>query len=187
MSDFYQKIFIAVLGAVLGGAIGFGSNYYFAERRDDSQTASFARQSQFAFLKEMYDDRKEFYLEIEEARYTAFNNPTDANLDALVDAFAAVPFVRPRFPTNNLVLGLRDEIAEKLAPLKGDKERKTFLRYGMHKYFCLFDVNLQTIEQMMTIVAGSSDIQEIGVKPFDQELASLDKICLEHYQPRDES
>ncbi|MCP4124807.1 MAG: hypothetical protein GY751_23955 [Bacteroidetes bacterium] len=184
MSEFYQKLIIAILAALLGGTIGFGSNYYFAEKNIKSKAVEFARKSQFEFLKEIYDERKEFYIEIEAARFKAINDPTDQNMEAVVEAFISIPFIQPRLPTNRMILGFRDEIEDKITPLKNAEARKDFLRYGMHKYSCIFDVNLQTIESMMALVANSTEAQEIGTKRAEGTLALLDNICIENFQPK---
>lgn len=179
MPEFYQKIFIAVLSTTMGGLIGFGSNYYFNEEAVRNNTSEFSRKNQFDFLKEIYDERKSAYLEVEKARRKAINDPTDDNMNALVQSFFEMPIVKPRLPTNMAIIGFQEEVERKISTLNTNESRIKFLNSGMNKYSCIFDVNLQTIEFMMTRVASSEDSQQIGIVNSDDEFATLDQVCYE--------
>ena len=60
MSDFVQKIVIAALGAVIGGGIGFGSEYYFFNQKISA--------SQEAFEQERAAAREDFEHQVQAAK-----------------------------------------------------------------------------------------------------------------------
>ena len=178
MNEFKQKLIIALIAAFLGGAIGFGSKFILAQMAEESEQIEFARKAQLEFLLDMYKDRKDAYLEFEAARFRAYNNPTDSNVDAVVEAFSSIPFIGPRIPTNVSVLGFRNEIGDRLSSLNGPEEIKNFLRHDMGKYNCVFDVNLRTIENMIAVTANNEEITEFFPLSEREKLWTLDNACI---------
>ena len=177
MGDFGQKIFIAVVSALLGGAIGFGTKVFLLEKENDNAIQEFARESQYDFLKEMHEERKHAYLEIEKARLTAFENPSSSNLENLLEKLSEIPFIGPRLPNNNMIRGFRNIVSDKLDTLSDEDAIKEFLRYEMDHYICVFDVNLQTLEGMMFRVATEEQVAEIRDLVTSEDLALLDLSC----------
>lgn len=178
MSEFSQKLIIALVSAILGGGIGFGTKVFMQAQIEDAAREEFARSSNYDFLLGIYDERKEAYLAIEQARFQAYNDPSPENLEQLLDELAGIPFIRPRLPTNRLILGYRDEVAHELHQVKSPGELKDFLRFGMKQYMCVFDVNLQTIENMIRIVGTEDEVFEFNNEVGKDDLALLDSVCL---------
>lgn len=177
MNEFQQKIAIAVVSSFLGGGVGFGADLLLQDREEAAAIREFARDSQYEFLSEMYTERKDAYLSVEAARRRAFEDPTPENLDALISEFYLIPIIQPRLPTNMMILGFGEEVSEKIRSLSGADEVRDFLRLGMVKYACIFDVNLQTIEELMRRVSTEAQVSDLNSKIAEGDLALLDNAC----------
>lgn len=178
MSEFSQKFIIALVSAVVGGGLGFGTKVFMQLQVEEAAREEFARTSNYNFLLGIYEERKESYLAIEEARFQAFNDPSPENLERLLDELAGIPFIRPRLPTNRMILGFRDAVADELRVAKTFDETKDFLRFGMSQYMCVFDVNLQTIENMIRLVGTENEVFEFNNEVSNEDLDLLDSVCL---------
>lgn len=180
MSEFREKIAIALVSAVLGAVLGFGSKYVLQGQATTTAREETARQWSFELLKEEYDFRRDSFLEISAALRRVEASATSEDIEALVDAISMLPILEPRYPTNVALVQLRDEFSRRLATISGDPEAvRIFVGEEASKYICIMDVNLSAIERLLEIVATEEEMRKVYSDSERQDLEFLGRSCFE--------
>jgi len=180
MSEFREKMVIAVVSAVLGAGLGFGSKFILQEQVSTKDREEAARRWSYELLKEEYDFRRASFLEISAALRRVEASATPEDIEALADAISSLPILEPRYPTNYALVQLSDEFSNRLAEISGDPVAvKDFVGKGASKYICIMDVNLSAVERLLEIVATEEELRKVYSEDEQQELEFLGRSCFE--------
>lgn len=179
MSEFRGKLIIAVVSAILGASFAFGSQLFLQTKGTAAARDEAARIWSYEFLKEVYDERKASYLEINVALQRVATFGTKEEIEKLTEAIRALPFLTPRYPTNDRLLSLGTELSQRLGEISEDQEAvRNFAQQEAKKYICIMDVNLSSIEELLESIA-STDEQRSYRWSTPNELLFLADSCLE--------
>jgi hypothetical protein len=180
MSDFREKIVIAVVSAVLGAGLGFGSKFILQGQATATAREEAARKWSYELLKEEYDYRRTSFLEISAALRRVEASATPEDIEELVDAISMLPILEPRYPTNYALVQLSDEFSNRIAEISDDPAAvKDFVGEGASKYICIMDVNLSAVERLLEIVATEEEMRKVYSEDEQQELEFLGRSCFE--------
>ncbi|MBL1420261.1 MAG: hypothetical protein COC24_007110 [Alphaproteobacteria bacterium] len=152
MSDFKQQIILMVLSAVVGGAVGFASTFYFNTQNAEIADLEFKKKILYEFTMNAYNERKSQYGHIAEAKILAINTPSFENIQKLkiaVQKYALIALISNYY--SDPMQPQISHVVNKLTELKTD-ELLDYLKNEMNADLKFMSSNLFFLQKLALTV-----------------------------------